>query len=190
MTQYKALRELSTILSCVPYKWGAASHVHIEEHDGTAKLRKVCLAGLKNNLLVFTPDSGRLIKKTHHKMSPLFSSSDGIKCNKACDAVVMEELSGGKLKITYIDLKSGRLNGVSDQFKSTICFVEYLRAILDKFHGIKLDIIQSRFVVLGGKKPLNKLPSRVSSHPAADPENPYIRPINNDDEIQAKSLIT
>ncbi len=188
------LRALIELLSCEPTHGGTNSDVLIKEEDKSASLKTIKLSGLTKDMLVFFPDKGGWVivsgKKKHIGMSPLFRCDKSVKCNKACDAVVIVADMDDKFKIIYVELKSTDPSGAGQQFRSTKCFIDYLRATLKEFHNITFGISISRYVVLCGKQmPLSKRPTQYKRKPANDPTIPEIRTVVNNQIIQIRELV-
>lgn len=184
------LQKFTDSLSCCTYNGAQHIHVMIEETDASAKLTKVTLLASNGDWFSFCPDKGR---GRAAKMSPLFTVGPGHDHHRACDSVTIINDSG-KLRVLYIDLKSGNPVGYSGQFKSTRQFVRYAIGLLEEFHGTKFTLAEERFVVLygGGKAPLlNKKPTvpKMERIRATRPDKPYKREVSDKARLYLKELL-
>ncbi len=96
----------------------------IKESDKVASLKQVALSGVATN----TTFAWKLDWKS--KLSPYFE--DGKDLDKGCDAIVVTKIKS-QWYIFIVELKSrAKRNGarICKQFKSSLCFVEYIKAIL------------------------------------------------------------
>jgi hypothetical protein len=190
------LDNLKNSLSCVTYNGAQHTHVLIEENEPAASLTKVTLHAPPGDWFSFSPDDGRKCKRLDKKsnlivMSPLLAI--GVHDHHcACDAVVLVRREE-KLTVLYIDLKSGRPNAYSKQFKSTRQFVRYALALLTEFYAQKLPIVEERFIILhGGKGPLlNKTTTvpKVEAIGKTTPENAYKRHVPDKARLHLKELL-
>ncbi len=184
------LQRFTDSLSCCTYNGGQHIHVLIEENDVSAKLKKVTLLASNGDWFSFNPDKGR---GRDAKMSPLFAVGAAYDHHRACDCVTIIN-NEGKLRVLYIDLKSGNPVGYSNQFKSTRQFVRYAIGLLEEFHGTKFTLTEERFVVLygGGKAPLlNKTPTvpKMQKIRATLPEKPHKREVPDNAKLYLKELL-
>lgn len=142
---------LKAILSCVHSDGNSETHAYIEEKD-EAKLKKLCLSELAPGMLLLATDKGRHIDNQGRKltryacMSPLFKQDGEFDQNRACDAVLVREVSAG-CELFYIELKSDKPSGFTGQFKSTQAFMSYVLNLINLLCGIELKIIKERFIV-------------------------------------------
>ena len=164
-----------------------SAHAEVIEDDPGAALKKVKLSNLDKSIIVFSPDSGTIVKNGNKKvstcMSPLLKLSTHSNKNdhhKACDAVVIRGTNNNECDILYIDLKSGKPAGVSAQFKSTRCFIIYLKEIIKTFHGSDFHIGSEKYIVFTLKsRPISKRTTRPEPNPVTSPDHPEIKVVTS-----------
>lgn len=186
---------LQALLSCAEDN-RERTDVFLKEKDPIAKLKKLHLSELDNNMLVLAIDEHRKIKNRQGKvlkvcMSPLFSEQD-YGHNKACDAVILRKAENG-LEICYIDLKSDDPRGFEKQFKSTQCFMHYLFDLSKSLCNVEIQIIKERFVIFHtdsndavGMKPKPKM--RLSFQSGITPDSPKKRAVRNGDTVRCTEI--
>lgn len=169
------------------------SHAILKEEDESAKLKKLTLKDLTQNMLVITPDKGRKVIDKKNKtiatcMSPLFKATDKFEINRACDGLLLKENDNGHCDIVYIELKSDKPSGYEGQFKNTRCFMRYLKELLKDICQQEMQIASERFVVFHTDKEnahltLQKRGTRPSPKKANQPDNPDKHPVRDNSEI-------
>ncbi len=172
-----------------------SNHVTIEEKDNIAKLKKITISELEQNCLVLGLDEARNInhgKKISKVMSPIFRETPDCIHNKACDALIFKEKSNNELDIFYIDLKSDKPTGFTEQFNSSRCFVRYIEYILKILCNKDIKIDRERYTVLhtdssGKKLSLNKRPTVLNREPST-PDNPKKIIVNDGDTISFSKI--
>ncbi len=172
-----------------------SNHVTIEEKDNIAKLKKITISELEQNYLVLGLDEARNInhgKKISKVMSPIFRETPDCIHNKACDALIFKEKSNNELDIFYIDLKSDKPTGFTEQFNSSRCFVRYIEYILKILCNKDIKIDRERYTVLhtdssGKKLSLNKRPTVLNREPST-PDNPKKIIVNDGDTISFSKI--
>lgn len=158
-----------------PETCGGRRLFEIKEKDINSKLKKVIIRGFENeNAVKFCFDGDK-------DLSPYLSQTgDHL---KACDAVVLVEFDDNKYLI-FLEMKSESLDKerIMNQFKSSICFMDYCSSILKIFHSSHiLDQCEKRFVVFHLPRPITKTATRpLAEQPSCDkhdkPENPLYLP--------------
>ena len=144
-------------------------------------MKKVTLAHMKSNMVVFLPDKfekNAIFHKGNHR--------------KTCDAVVIIEQSVKDILALYIDLKSGKTKDATIQFKSTTCFMEYICSILKILHKIENVEVTHKYIILhgGDNISLKKKVTRISVERAKpDYNNPPKRLVKNADMININYLM-
>ena len=172
-----------------------SNHVTIEEKDNIAKLKKITISELEQNYLVLGLDEARNInhgKKISKVMAPMFRGTPDCIHNKACDALIFKEKSNNELDIFYIDLKSDKPTGFTEQFNSSRCFVRYIEYILKILCNKDIKIDRERYTVLhtdssGKKLSLNKRPTVLNREPST-PDNPNKIIVNDGDTISFSKI--
>lgn len=180
--------------TCLLENRSAQTLVNIKENDPSASLKHIIISGLTPGMIIFFPD-----KVTKHKgkagkyknyMSSLLAKDGRSPHNRSCDAVIMIFNDNSyDCEIIYIELKSGDKGSIA-QFKSTKCFIEYLKAILKEFHEIVMSIKKSRYIVFTRRPSIHKVPSRPEiDQTGSIPNNPKNFRVNNGDTISIQSLL-
>lgn len=175
---------------CGKYNGAQHTHVLIKETDEAAKLKTVTLNAPAGDWFSFDPDKGR---GKLAQMSALLATGAAHDHHRACDCVVLIN-RGGNLTALYIDLKSGNPLGYAGQFKSTRQFIRYAIGLLDEFHGLKLKLVDERYVVLyGGKRALlNKTTTvpKIGSIGKTQPNKPHKREVTEPAILYLKELLS
>ena len=122
---------------------------YIKETDKLAKCKKVELLKFEseNTTFGFELDSKHVKCAGSHKLSPYFENKKGL--DKGNDAVIFTKIKGNHY-IFICELKDGAMGYIS-QFKSSYCFVEYLKSVLEIFHSVKVDNIIIKYIVFSTK---------------------------------------
>jgi hypothetical protein len=189
------IEQVQNLLRCVNHC--GEGDAYLTETDTMAKLNKVRVTGLTSKVLVLHIDSCRKIGRGRTRldcMSPLFRTANTGDHNRSCDFVLLEEADGGKCNLYYVEMKSTDSSGYSRQFKSTQCFLRYVREVLERLYEIKMEIGEERFILLKvkekpgfPKKPFQHRRERSSD--ANAPESPYTHLLHNEEEIRYAKLI-
>lgn len=130
----------------------------IKEDSNNAKLTRLTISGTSNNMLLLGIDQGRRYFDKRKKLvmnclSPLFNRDKNCKGhNQACDAVLVHEHTNKdgqkKLDFYYLELKSDKPTGYTEQFISTQCFMHYILKILERMYDIKLNsLLNEKFII-------------------------------------------
>lgn len=200
MTLIQAIEEL---LSCKSVSGNTASDAILKESDALAILQKLTLTDLKAGMLVLHIDEGRKVfpekaagdKPVAVCMSPLFNTAGIHDYNRGCDAVLVKvsrENDREVCKLLYIELKSHKPAGFAGQFRSTRCFFRYVKALIEEFWELEMNITSERFVVFhtdaSGNRTRGKQPTRFSSNNANSPEEPQRYVVRNNDIVRCTEL--
>ncbi len=175
------------------------SHAILKEEDKEAKLKKLTLKDLKQNMLVITPDKGRKVSDKEDKtiatcMSPLFKATSKFETNRACDGLLLKENEGGHCDIVYIELKSDVPSGYEGQFKSTRCFMRYLKELLKDICQQEMHVTSERFVIFhtdkeNSRSTLQKRGTRLSPKKPNQPDNPDKHIVRDNSEIAVFQIL-
>lgn len=187
-------KNLST--KCVKTDSKQITHVILEEKDKQAKLKKLTIEDLDDDVLVLDTDSARDIcgKKCKYRAcnSPLFSNEVGHGLNRACDAVLVRKIKSPEdsFEVCYIELKSDmpKPEDYRDQFKSTTCFMKYLSLLTNEICKTKFVIRKEHYVVFhtdpeGGSRSKIKNTKLNKNLPGSSPDNPQKKAVKNGDKI-------
>ncbi len=122
---------------------------YIKETDKLAKCKRIELLKFESEDITFgfELDSKHVKCAGSHKLSPYFENNKGL--DKGNDAVIFTTIKEQKY-IFICELKDGATGYIS-QFKSSSCFVEYLKSILNTFHNIKVDDFIVKYIVFSTK---------------------------------------
>ena len=192
-------KNLST--KCVKSDSKQLTHVILKEKDTRAKLKKLTIENLGDDVLVLDTDSARDIcgKKCKYRAcnSPLFSTEVGHGLNRACDAVIVRKINSDEdsFEVCYIELKSDKpkLKDYSDQFKSTTCFMRYLSLLTNEICKTKF-VIQKEHYVVFHTDPEDGTPSKIKNTnlsknlSVSSPDNPRKKAVKNGDKISINTL--
>ena len=172
------LEKLKNSLNCVSYNGVQHTDILIKENDKSASLKKVKLTYTTGNWFSFNPDKGSI----KGKISTLLSNFEEYSPHRACDCVIVID-DNTKLKIIYIDLKSGNPIGYAGQFKSTRQFMRYAVGLINDFFDADLDISQEHFVIFFDQNslPLRKRTTTLSSKKTKPDDACKIPILNNSD---------
>lgn len=139
------LDAVRALLSCVQADGAQSSDALLEEKN-EAKLKKLCISELKPGMLLLSTDEGHKQGGAAICMSPLFATDGKFEQNRACDAVLLRKADDG-YHVCYIELKSDAPSGFEGQFKSTECFMHYVKHLALSLCQQPIEITRSRFVV-------------------------------------------
>lgn len=120
---------------------------HIKEYSKSAKCRRIDLLKFESEMsfFAFALDSDKVKCGTSQKISPFFTNKKGL--DKGNDALIFTKIKE-KDYIFICELKDGgKPRDFIPQFKSSICFVDYLKSILKNFYGIKTDNLIIKYIV-------------------------------------------
>ncbi len=120
---------------------------YIKENASNAVCKKVTLYGFESSekTMAFELDSrSKNIRcRQGHKISPYFENNKNL--DRGNDGVIFTRLKGRDY-VFICELKDGR-KGYMEQFKSTTCFVDYLRSVLRHFFNINTNAIIFKYIV-------------------------------------------
>lgn len=141
---------------------------YIKETDVSAKCRKIKFVGFddENTTLGFELDCKDIkCEKNSHKLSPYFNNGKDL--DKGNDAIIFTQINSQDY-IFICELKDDSTSSKLDkQLKSSTCFVEYLKSILNNFYGINILNIKPIYIVFSEHG--NNL--RPTGHSRAQPRN-------------------
>lgn len=112
----------------------------LKESAVGAKCQEVSLIGFEDSLTTF---GFELDTKGIKKISQYFENGKGL--DKGNDGIVFTTLKN-KRYVFVCELKDGAKGHIA-QFKSTSCFVDYLKSILKRFHDIDTDDLIFKYIV-------------------------------------------
>jgi len=200
MTLIEAMQEL---LSCKMVDGKTALHAILTESDPSAKLQKITLSELAPGMLVLYIDNGRKVlyrSGKQHKtvavcMSPLFSTTNGKDHNCGCDAVLIHvpDENDTRCEIFYIELKSDTPYGYAGQFVSTMCFLQYVKIVIQEFWDAEMLITRERYIVFhtdtqNFQPKLGKRTTRPDPKNANSPEKPDMHIVRDRMTIRCTEL--
>ena len=127
---------------------------YIKENDPLAKCKRIELLNFESEETTFgfELDSKKVKCRGVHKISPYFENKKGL--DKGNDAIIFTTLKG-KYYIFICELKDGA-KGYISQFKSSSCFVDYLRSILKQYHDIDTKNIIYKYIVFSKQAPTTR----------------------------------
>jgi len=120
---------------------------YIKETDSSAKCRRIDLLKFesKDEFFAFELDSEKTKCGTSQKISPFFTNKKGL--DKGNDALIFTKIKDSHY-IFICELKDGgKAREYIPQFKSSTCFVDYLKSILKNFYDIKTDNLIIKYIV-------------------------------------------
>jgi hypothetical protein len=120
----------------------------IKENDKLAKCKKIELLQFESENTTF---GFELDTKGIKKVSQYFENNKGL--DKGNDAIIFTTLKD-KQYVFICELKDGG-KGYISQFKSSSCFVDYLKSILKRIHDINIDNISFKYIVFSKKGSIN-----------------------------------
>jgi hypothetical protein len=186
------LEALKALLSCVGADGARVSDVWLEEKDPSAKLKKLKLTELKEDMLILATDEGRKVANPIC-MSPLFVLDGSYDQNRACDAVIVKKSKTGGVELFYIDLKSDIATGYEGQFKSTACFMRYVCNLCEILCEFSVKVVRERYIVFhtdsSGKAPKGrKMKTRFKPSSANTPASPDKFIVKDKDQIRCTEI--
>ena len=113
---------------------------YIKENDKLAKCKKIELLKFESENTTF---GFELDTKGIKKVSQYFENNKGL--DKGNDAIIFTTLNS-KQYIFICELKDGG-KGYLSQFKSSSCFIDYLKSILKNFYNKNLDNTIIKYIV-------------------------------------------
>jgi len=187
MALTNGLEVIKVLLSCVQADSSHDSHVIVEEKQKEAKLKKLIISELEPDVIVLATDEGRK-RNSLVCMSPLFADDGKYDQNRACDAVFIRKVEDG-YQICYVELKSDSPSGYEGQFKSTQCFMGYVRALSESLCQQPINFTRERYVVFhtDSKNAKNygvKSKTRFSPNDANAPSSPKKFCVRNGDTVR------
>lgn len=120
---------------------------YIKETDSKAKCKRVDLLKFESatDFFAFALDSPKVKCGTAQKVSPFFVNKKDL--DKGNDALIFTKIKGNYY-VFICELKDGgKPKDFIPQFKSSTCFVDYLKAILGNFYSIKTDNLIVKYIV-------------------------------------------
>lgn len=117
----------------------------IKETSPSAKCKKIDLVGFEseNTTFAFELDSKQAKCGRIAKISPYFENKKGL--DKGNDGIIFTTLKGKKY-VFICELKDGGKGHIA-QFKSTSCFVDYLKSILKRFYNVDVSNLIFKYIV-------------------------------------------
>jgi len=120
---------------------------YIKEIDPSAKCRRVDLLKFESedNFFAFALDSDKAKCGASQKISPFFTNKKGL--DKGNDALIFTKIKGDDY-IFICELKDGgKAKDFIPQFKSSACFVDYIKSILKNFYDIQSNNLIVKYIV-------------------------------------------
>lgn len=120
---------------------------YIKENDSSAKCKKVDLLKFesKDTTFAFELDSKKTKCGTAQKISPFFENKRGL--DKGNDAIIFTKIKDNDY-IFICELKDGgKPKDYMAQFKSSKCFVDYLKSILKTLYSVNIDSVLVKYIV-------------------------------------------
>lgn len=158
---YDILKEIIKNEAILEHYNSAENSFFIKETDPSAKCTKIVLDGFDdiNTTIGFELDCKKIKCGTYHKLSPYFN--DGKNLDKGNDAIIFSKINLQNY-IFICELKDDSASSKLDkQLKSSTCFVDYLKSILNNFHGINIKALSPIYLVFS-KHGNNLRPTGVS----------------------------
>jgi len=117
----------------------------IKENDPDAKCKYVDLVGFESSSTTFAFElDSKAIKCGHNtKLSPYFEDKKGL--DKGNDGIIFTTIKD-KNYVFICELKDSSKGHIA-QFKSTSCFIDYLKSILKRFYKINTDDLIFKYIV-------------------------------------------
>ncbi|MFZ2890473.1 MAG: hypothetical protein WA010_08360 [Sulfuricurvum sp.] len=112
----------------------------LKENSPNAKCKEVNLVGFESADATF---GFKLDMKGTTKISPYFENKKGL--DKGNDGIVFTTIAN-KRYVFICELKDGGRGHIA-QFKSTSCFIDYLKSILKQFHHIDTSDLIFKYIV-------------------------------------------
>lgn len=175
--------------SCI-LKHKSYSDAILSENGKEAKLKKIYIKDIKENNVVILHTDKSGLNEEGHKISNLFSIQK-YGHNKSCDYVLIKKISEQEFEIYYIDLKSDKPTGFENQFKSTKCFINYIKSLIEIFSSKKIVFTKERFILFTTLKPRNttNIFNKNNIEMGREISNPRKIPVTNKQEILYSRLI-
>lgn len=112
----------------------------LREKSKTAKCTEVNLVGFESEDKTF---GFKLDMKNTKKISPYFENNKGL--DKGNDGIIFTTINSRKY-VFICELKDGG-RGYISQFKSTSCFIDYLKSILKRFNKMDTSDLSFKYIV-------------------------------------------
>lgn len=144
---YSALQNTIKEVSVLKHYNSSENSFYIKEDDRLAKCKRVTLMHFEaeSTTFGFELDCKKIKCERLHKLSPYFQ--DGKDLDKGNDAIIFTTIES-KNYIFVVELKDdSNSREIIKQFKSTTCFIDYLKSILKNIYKIKLDDINIKYLV-------------------------------------------
>lgn len=118
---------------------------YIKESDKLAKCKRIELLNFESEdtTFGFELDCKKIKCRGIHKISSYFENNKGL--DKGNDAIIFTTLKD-KHYVFICELKDGG-KGFISQFKSSSCFVDYLKSILKRFKNINTNDLIFKYIV-------------------------------------------
>lgn len=139
-----------TILKDIIYDKAHLGGVYLAQHNSRLCLtikeknevtcKEITLVGFESSENTF---GFKLDVQNIKKISQYFENKKGL--DKGNDGIIFTTISGKKY-VFICELKDGS-RGFIAQFKSTSCFIDYLKSIMKRFYGIESDDLIFKYVV-------------------------------------------
>jgi len=120
---------------------------YIREDDKSAKCKRIDLLKFESEVsfFAFALDSKKTKCGTSQKLSPFFTNKKGL--DRGNDALIFTKIEGSDY-IFICELKDGgKAKDFIPQFKSSTCFVDYIKSILKNFYGIQSSNLIVKYIV-------------------------------------------
>lgn len=149
-----------TVLKDIIYNKAHLSGVYLGQHNSKkcfilheksqdAKCKEVNLVGFESEDTTF---GFKLDMKGIKKISPYFENKKGL--DKGNDGIIFTTIADKKY-VFICELKDGGRGHIA-QFKSTSCFIDYLKAILKKIHKIDTSDLIFKYIVFSKEGRVSK----------------------------------
>lgn len=117
----------------------------IKESGLDAKCKHVNLVGFEsiNTTFAFELDSKNIKCGQNTKISPYFEDKKGL--DKGNDGIIFTTINNKKY-VFVCELKDNAKGHIA-QFRSTSCFIDYLKSILKRFHNIDTNDLSFKYIV-------------------------------------------
>jgi len=158
------------------------SSILIKETDKSATLKKVEITGVDLNTVAFEFDksghTGKAFNITHKKV------------HKACDAIIFCQLDD-EYFILFCELKTSVPSDGKHvvQLRSGLCWVQYLRAILNEFEGIDMSHWQYRYIVFHKNQYLPKTLTSIAPIANQQPRTPLLCQVDDGEKVSLRKLL-
>ena len=127
---------------------------YIKETDRLAKCKRIDLLEFESEdtTFGFELDCKKIKCGGIHKISPYFENKKGL--DKGNDAIIFSTIKEKKY-VFICELKDGG-KGFISQFKSSSCFVDYLKSILKRYKNIDISNLIFKYIVFSQYGSLHK----------------------------------